>query len=664
MKDVRNMVEAKAVRTDGKAVLSTYQDSIMYVNDTFLNLTGYCKNQLINRSAQEVIHNLLRATVDITNIKPEDEPITCFIFTRTLEPIEVAISKKVEFHEEIFIISEIPNSRLYEKIHDTDRMFSDNKMGICIISAPDLILLKANQFFLKMLNEPFDVNEKAIGHRIEDIVSDDMRNELFGKEPKDLINTKQSFYGERYTKIIRKGNKCFHNSMVIPYMQGDQVKYLIAFYIEVTEYVRERERAQEQKRMAEQQKEQLETILENMSDGLIITDKNQNVLIMNAAARAVYPDPDMSNNMSDWFKMINVVDQEGNPIAMENMPSHRAARGERVRNFRTNIMGPHGLVHVEYSSAPLYDTEGNISMIINCSRNVTEEVRSAQLVSNKHEQLLKAEMEKNDALKKAIKLKDDFLSLISHEFKTPITVIISAIQAMEHLCWEQFSDKARRFIGRIKQNAFRQLRLVNNLLEITKIESGQMKLKNGNYDIIFLASSITESVQEYANQKGLNLHFASPMKSKIMWIDDEKLERILLNLLSNAIKFTPKGRSIFVRVYQTDLDHRDMIALEVEDEGIGISEDKQKIIFEKFIQVDSSLTRQAEGTGLGLSLVKLFVEALDGVICLESYVGRGSKFTVYLPVQQVDLHPTNTQDVQTLDNRLIQSVKIEFSDLY
>lgn len=416
--------------------------------------------------------------------------------------------------------------------------------------------------------------------------------------------------------------------------------------------------------MAEQQKEQLETILENMSDSLIITDKNQNILLMNAAARAVYPDPDIFNNMSDWFRMINVVDEEGNPIAMENMPSHRAARGERVRNFRTNIMGPHGLVHVEYSSAPLYDTEGNISMIINCSRNVTEEVRSAQLVSNKHEQLLKAEMEKNDALKKAIKLKDDFLSLISHEFKTPITVIISAIQAMEHLCWEQFSDKARRFIGRIKQNAFRQLRLVNNLLEITKIESGQMKLKNGNYDIIFLASSITESVQEYADQKGLNLHFVSPMKSKIMWIDDEKLERILLNLLSNAIKFTPKGKSIFVRVYKTVFDYRDMIALEVEDEGIGISEDKQKIIFEKFIQVDSSLTRQAEGTGLGLSLVKLFVEALDGVICLESYVGRGSKFTVYLPVQQVDLHPTNTQDVQTLDNRLIQSVKIEFSDLY
>ena len=137
----------------------------------FLNLTGYCKNQLINISAQEVFHKLLRATVDITNINPEDEPISCFIFTRTLEPIEVTISIESRFHEEIFIISEIPNSRLYEKIHDTDRMFSDNKMGICIISAPDLILLKANHFFLKILNEPFNVDEKAIGRRIEDIVS-------------------------------------------------------------------------------------------------------------------------------------------------------------------------------------------------------------------------------------------------------------------------------------------------------------------------------------------------------------------------------------------------------------------------------------------------------------------------------------------------------------
>lgn len=658
------MKEESTVRTHEKAVLSTYQSRIKNVNDIFLNLTGYCENQLIDKGVQEVFRNLLRVNVDISVIKPEDEPVTCFLFNRSLEPIEVAISIEIESQEEIIIIDEKPNSRLYERIHDTDRMFSDNKMGICIISVPDLILLKANDFYLDILNEPNNVKEKAIGQRIEDILSDALRETFFGEKLEELINTKESFYGEKYSKIISKSNKYYHNTMIIPFMEDDKVKYLIAVFIEVTEFVKERERSREQKRLAEQQKEQLETIIENMSDALIITDKNQNILLMNAAARTNYPNPDIFGNMDGWLKMIKVTDQEGNPIAIENMPAHRAARGERVRSFRTDIMGPHGLAHVEYSSAPLYDKDGNLSMIINCSRNVTEEVRSADLINKNQEQLLKAEMEKNDALKKAIELKDEFLSLISHEFKTPITVIIAAIQTMEHLYWDQFSDKARGLIGRIKQNALRQLRLVNNLLEITKIESGQTKLRIGNYDIVFLASSITESVQEYANQKNLSLNFSSFVKSKMVEIDDEKFERILLNLLSNAIKFTPKKKSIFVRLYQTVLDNREMVTVEVEDEGIGISEDKQGTIFDKFIQVDSSLTRQAEGTGLGLFLVKLFVEALDGVICLESNEGSGSKFTVHLPVHQAECSLTNPQLAQTSDDRLIQSVKVEFSDIY
>ena len=349
---------------------------------------------------------------------------------------------------------------------------------------------------------------------------------------------------------------------------------------------------------------------------------------------------------------------------MEDMPTHRAARGERVKNFRTNIMGPNGPVNVEYSSAPLYDNNGNINMIITCSRNVTEEVRSAAMITKNQGKLLKAEMEKNEALKKAIELKDVFLSLIYHELKTPITVILSAIQAMECLCGDQFSGKALGFIGSIKQNAFRQLRLVNNILEIIKIGSGQMKLNIDNYDVVFLASSITESVQEYAKQKNIILSFSASAKSIITGIDDEKLERILLNLLSNAIKFTPKGKSVFVRVYKTILDQCDMVAVEVLDEGIGISESNQKVIFEKFIQVDSSLTRQAEGTGLGLFLVKLFVDALEGVINLESHVGKGSKFTVLLPIRQAELHRVVPQSFQPSDNRLIQSVKIELSDLY
>ena len=181
------MGEDRAVRTHEKAVLSTYQGRIKNVNSIFLDLTGYCENQLIDKSVQEVFHKLLRVNVDIRAIKPEDDPITCFIFTRALEPIEVTICIEIGSHEEIIIIDEKPNSRLFEKVHDTDRMFSDNKMGVCIISVPDLILLKTNDFYLDILNEPFNVKEKAIGQRIEDILSDALKETFFGKKLEDII---------------------------------------------------------------------------------------------------------------------------------------------------------------------------------------------------------------------------------------------------------------------------------------------------------------------------------------------------------------------------------------------------------------------------------------------------------------------------------------------
>lgn len=646
-----------------KAVLFASEGIIRKANAFFMGLTGYSGDNLIHKSVYEVFEILLKATADIRALKPGDGSVTCFLFTKALEPIEIVLSIECDNGEEMYIFYEKPDSRLYGKIHDNDRLFSDNKMGICIWSVPDLVLLKANELFLSILDEPDNLSEKAIGRRLQEIVTGNIGTD-FKKVLEDLIHTKQSYYAGKPSNLIYKKNKYFHNSMVIPIMEDDEVKYLLAVFTEVTEYVREKARSQEQKRIIEQQKEQLETIIENMSDGLLITDKNQSVILMNAAARAVYPDPELSNNLENWFDMVRVTDQYGNPIPIEDMPSHRAARGERVKNFRVNISGPLRAVNIEYCSAPLYDSRGNISMIINCSRDVTEHVRNSDLINQNQEKLLNAEVEKNEALQKAIALKDEFLSLISHEFKTPITVIISAVQAMEYLCWEQFSDKARGFIGRIKQNAFRQLRLVNNLLEITKIGSGQIKLKTGNFDIVYLASSITDSVQEYASQKHINLFFESTVNSILIGIDDEKFERILLNLLSNAIKFTPKEKSVIVRVSETAVDQRKMVCVEVQDEGIGIPEDKQAVIFEKFVQVDSSLTRQAEGTGLGLPLVKMLVEAMGGVIKLESQMGKGSIFTVLLPSEKAEDSPADTQSAQTSDSRLIQAVKVEFSDLY
>lgn len=160
--------------------------------------------------------------------------------------------------------------------------------------------------------------------------------------------------------------------------------------------------------------------------------------------------------------------------------------------------------------------------------------------------------------------------------------------------------------------------------------------------------------------KSIDVTFVSLIEKKIIGIDDEKYERILLNLLSNATKFTPEGKPIIVTLSSID----DKICVEVKDKGIGIPEDKANIIFERFGQVDSSLSRQAEGAGIGLSLVKKFIEALGGSISVKSELGKGSTFTILLPSETIIEDYMDKEVVNLLDNRLVQNTKIEFSDIY
>lgn len=287
-------------------------------------------------------------------------------------------------------------------------------------------------------------------------------------------------------------------------------------------------------------------------------------------------------------------------------------------------------------------------------------IRTEQLLRRQQHLMIKAESEKRQALEKTIEMKDNFLSLVSHEFRTPINVINTAIQALHYIYADEMTEKVKEYIRTIKQNTNRQLRLVNNLLDITRANSGHIKINKRNTDIVFLTKAISESVCQYASQKGVKITFMSSCKSKVIGIDDEKYERIILNLLSNAIKFTPEGKSIIVKLRSM----KDKICIEVKDNGIGIPPNNMEMIFERFGQVDSSLSRQAEGTGIGLSLVKNFVEALGGDISVKSKLGKGSTFTVLLPNEKVleEMHDSKKTDL--LDNHLVHITNVEFSDIY
>lgn len=278
-------------------------------------------------------------------------------------------------------------------------------------------------------------------------------------------------------------------------------------------------------------------------------------------------------------------------------------------------------------------------------------------------ELKKAEQNKK-LLDEAIeydKLRTEFFANISHELRTPLNVIYGAVQLIELYYKNQMitekEDVLTKNIKMMRQNSLRLLRLVNNLIDITRIDSGFYKINLKNMNIVSVVEDITMSIVQYAANKSINLLFDTEIEEKIMSIDPDKIERIMLNLLSNSVKFTEPGGSIWVNIY----DKKDKIVICVKDNGVGIPEEKLNMIFERFVQVDKSLNRSHEGSGIGLSLVKSLVEMHKGKITVESELGKGSMFTIELPVRILNIKYNIGEDITESKTEVAD---IEFSDIY
>lgn len=322
------------------------------------------------------------------------------------------------------------------------------------------------------------------------------------------------------------------------------------------------------------------------------------------------------------------------------------------------VTGARGITYWKCHITPIAES-GKIKYIVIRTDDITESIFNKRKIENQ-ELILKSERHEKQMLETTMRMKDEFLATITHEFKTPLTVINAALQTIESLYVSQVSDNLKKHLQRIRTNTYRQLRLVNNLLDITKCNAGHFKLNKKNLDIVYLTEAIVKSVDPYARQKGVRLKFTASQACREMAIDDEKFERILLNLLSNAIKFTSRGKTIHI-----DVSCKSGKAfITVKDEGIGIPKSKLKIIFDRFGQVDSLLSRQAEGTGIGLSLVNKLVSAMEGKIEVDSKVGEGSTFTVTLPIRKTRRKKPELSLIGMQDSRVMQAAAIEFSDIY
>lgn len=296
---------------------------------------------------------------------------------------------------------------------------------------------------------------------------------------------------------------------------------------------------------------------------------------------------------------------------------------------------------IEVTKVPLWDYKKEVIGIIGIVIDLTEKKATER------------ELEK---------LRLDFFSNLTHEFRTPLNLIFSSVQLIDQSITKIKSGDISvlmRYLNIIEQNGMRLLKLVNNLIDSTRIDSGCLDYNPENRDIVNFVENICDSVVEFSKLQHIELIFDTDEEEKIISFDSDKMERIILNLLSNAIKYNKDTGKIDVKIKCNN----DYIDISVIDTGIGIPNDKINDVFEKFKQVDNRLTKISEGSGIGLSIVKSLVALHEGTIIVRSKVGVGTEFKVRIPNKTI-IQDENINSIINESIDMNKKIQIEFSDIY
>jgi signal transduction histidine kinase len=251
------------------------------------------------------------------------------------------------------------------------------------------------------------------------------------------------------------------------------------------------------------------------------------------------------------------------------------------------------------------------------------------VIAIQNARLFREIQEKSAQLEIANKHKSEFLANMSHELRTPLNAIIGFSEVLIDRMFGEVNEKQADYLKDIHESGKHLLSLINDILDLSKIEAGRMDLELSSFHLPSALSERHDLVRERAQRSGIELGLEVDPALGEFSADERKVKQILLNLLSNAVKFTPQGGRVDVKAA---LNGR-FVAIAVMDTGVGIASEDHAAVFEEFRQVGTDYTRKSEGTGLGLALTKRFVELHGGKISLESQPGKGSMFTFTLPVR-------------------------------
>jgi PAS domain S-box-containing protein len=393
---------------------------------------------------------------------------------------------------------------------------------------------------------------------------------------------------------------------------------------------------------AKRERDRLNLILENVADPILVTDDRSNIILMNKQAEQLFE----SDDSVRWERaaMVQENDTKFTTFISDFTISPSLARREqmKLRIPDTGIELP-----VEVVSGKILNRRGEPLAIVSVLHDLTEQAENERLYdelktfSSQLEERIRAATadlaEQNTRLQwqsreleKANRLKSEFLASMSHELRTPINALIGYASLMLDRIYGDLTPRQEEGLNRIQGAAQHLLALINDILDLAKIEAGRMPLHLDDVTLADIVTEISQQIEPLVKKKKLSFNVEMPPTQLTLHTDRTKVKQILLNLLSNAVKFTHKG-GIWVTISKDEEDLR----FDVRDTGIGIKESDIESMWEDFRQVDQSRTREFGGTGLGLSITRKLVDALGGHVFAESVFGKGSTFTVVLPIKSV-----------------------------
>ncbi len=485
---------------------------------------------------------------------------------------------------------------------------------------PSLVYVKDRQgrfvFANKALADAYSTSpDELVHHRPSEVHSHEEELKVFAEVDQQVFATQAEIRQmERFTKP--DGTIGWYDTIKRPLHAPSGELFVLGISVEITERLR-------MEQLLYETNQRLELALNAGSLGLWDWEIGENRVYYSPVWKAQlgYEVHELPNTFATWKDNMHPEDAEA-PLRVVREHLEDASRGDRFQNeFRMRnkdgswrwIAG-YGLV--------VRNEQGVAVRVTGCHLDVTERRQREQ----------EAELRRdNERLARLARMKDEFLANMSHELRTPLNAVLGQAEAMAEGIFGPVTEQQRGSLQTIDESGRHLLSLINDVLDIAKSNAGHLELELEQVPVEEVCQESLRLVREQARRKKISVAYSSDGEVQHLQADRRRLRQLLLNLLSNAMKFTQEAGRIGLEV--TSREGGAAVAFSIWDTGAGIAQGDVKRIFEPFVQLDAGLARQNEGSGLGLALVRRFVDLHHGMLEVDSEVGRGSRFTVVLPVE-------------------------------